>query len=125
MSTLTVIDLLKELKDGQEKICERLTKLEANNVTQEELSALVVQNDKVGEEVSSLVAQHHAVKYDLACKFEALKLAVRYQAGTRVAHVPELLEMVLVHDRAMKELLLAQRVSSQFKNTIDNSKQIQ
>lgn len=125
MSTLTVIDLLKELKDGQEEIRERLNKLEENNVTVgEEISSLVVKNSNISHELTSLAARHEKDKDDLARKFEALSLAVNYPPGKRLASIPELLEMVLVH-LPMKTLLLAQRDNRQFKGVIDNSKQLQ
>ena len=132
MSTLTVLDLLKDLKDAhdvssrkQDEILERLSKLEDASAKQDrrQLKLEDVQAS-FKDELSSLITETDKVKDDLAKKFEAVNLALHQPAGMRLIRVTELLELIL-HYLPMKDLLLAQRVSLRFKEVIDTSVQLQ
>ena len=106
-----VLAILHDIKATQKQILERLDTLERRHST-------------TSENLVVLTADNNRVKEDLAQKFAALNLAVYHSAGRRLIGIPELLEIILLC-LPMRDLLLAQRVNHQFKNTINSSVHLQ
>jgi hypothetical protein len=91
---------------------------------QNHLQAAVQQTNSRLDELASLIERLDSRLESLEQRSTSVGVQFQSDAGDRLAKIPELVEIILLH-LPVRDLLLAQRVSTAFKSVIDKSQPIQ
>jgi hypothetical protein len=91
---------------------------------QNQLQAAVQKANSRQDELASLIERLNSRLESLEQRSPSVEVQFKSDAGDRIAKIPELVEIILLH-LPVRDLLLAQRVSTTFKAVIDKSQPIQ